>query len=830
MYGIRQGLSEARNLTGQSLQDDDAIQEYNHANHLEYLKQVSDATDKLKKKDASDEDTTLEIDAGKAAISMHGVYGARNTALDMQEKVGKYLDKLKESGQDAEDLKKAFSEGGGVSGLVKKAFVSGVDKLKKKAKDSIDEVSDTAKETYNSISQESQDAAADFSNLGQDTAESVRPNTRTPTADVPQPDELPTDSVAPQSPPSEPIISEPVDEQPSVSSSLLDEQDVDDDEPTTQTGDVPQPDEVPLGDVPNRIRQTGRRPPPRRSRMTPQPDEMEGIRVQSPQRRPDEQAPELEEPDDRFEGGDLFDDDPSELRSLPSSRPTGVVRDIGPGDDDDDEEQERMEQEFEKTRNESVEAQTNRFTEGLKAPIKQTKSRIYPKEAFLTRDDSQVADFMDSDKSIESMMKSVDQHTQLYGDDFNFRRKFDSNTRFVQDEFWPKDQAAPDLLPDDKVFHAGSIENGKINMSEGSQAGKEGIVGDSKLVDKEPIAREPIAREPLAIADGTTRTAVPVSDRPPVLESQMPDIDEPPIQSRAPPSNRLQIGDKRPEDPQVDLPDSEPELDLPDPEPEPDLPDTRSARQRFIEQGDTEAPEPVFTDTPPPQQPPPPQQSPREPTPSEPTPSEPPPQQATPKPTTDEPIKSDTGPKPKLSSEDLRQGMEDAFKNPAEEGASRIGQVFGKTAGRVGKVVAKFGDIASTGLNAAMAIDQTYNEGKDIFSKHPHLEGDDGWQKAGNLVGMLGEDVTLAGGITRFAGPEGAVIGTGLELAGGVVGLIGSGLSDIGDFFEGEKKKKTAAQQAQQSVYKPPVIQQEAIQAIPGGLINQAQSSLKQLN
>ena len=56
---------------------------------------------------------------------------------------------------------------------------------------------------------------------------------------------------------------------------------------------------------------------------------------------------------------------------------------------------------------------------------------------------------MDSDKSIESMMKSVDQHTQLYGDDFNFRRKFDSNTRFVQDEFWPKDQAAPDLLPDD---------------------------------------------------------------------------------------------------------------------------------------------------------------------------------------------------------------------------------------------------------------------------------------------------------------------------------------------------------------------------------------------
>ncbi len=814
MYGIRQGLSEARNLTGQSLQDDDAIEEYNHANHLEYLKQVSDATDKLKKKDTSDEDTTLEIDAGKAAISMHGVYAARNSALDMQEKVGKYLDKLKETGQDAEDLKKAFAEGGGVSGLVQKAFVSGVDKLKKKAKDSIDEVSDTARETYNSISQESQDAAADFSNLGQDTAESVRPNPRTPTA-------VPNDSVTPQSPPSESTIDEPVDEQPSVSSSLLDEEDVDDDEPTTQTGDVPKPDEVPLGDVPNRIQQTGKRPPPRRSRMTPQPDEMEGIRVQSPQRRPDEQAPELEEPDDRFEGGDLFDDDPSELRlgGLPPSRPTGVVRDIGFGDDDDDEEQERMEQEFEKTRNESVEAQTNKFTEGLKAPIKQTKSTIYPKEAFLTRDDSQVADFMDSDESINSMMDSVEQHTQLYGDDFNFRRKFNSNTRFVEDEFWPKDQAAPDLLPDDKVFHGGSMENGTINMTEGSQSGNEAILGDSQLVDEEPIAQKP-----LSIADGTTRTAVPVSERPPVLESQMPDIDEPPIESRAPPSNRLQIGDKRPEDPQVDLPDPEPEPDLPDPEPEPDLPDTRSARQRFIEQGDTEAPEPVFTDTPPPseptpQQPPPSEPPPSEPLPSEPLPSEPPPS---------EPLPSE--PKPKLSSEDLRQGMEDAFKNPSEEGASRIGQVFGKTAGRVGKVVAKFGDIVGTGLNAAMAIDQTYNEAKDIFSKHPHLEGDDGWQKAGNLVGMIGEDVTLAGSITRFAGPEGAVIGTGLELAGGAVGLIGSGLSDIGDFFEGEKKKKTATQQAQKSVPKPPVIQEEAIQSMPGGLINQAQSSLKELN
>ena len=102
----------------------------------------------------------------------------------------------------------------------------------------VDEVSDTAKETYNSISQESQDAAADFSNLGQDTAEFVRPNPRTPTED-------PTASVTPQSPPSESTIAEPVDEQPSVSSSLLDEEDVDDDEPTTQTGDVPQPDEVP---------------------------------------------------------------------------------------------------------------------------------------------------------------------------------------------------------------------------------------------------------------------------------------------------------------------------------------------------------------------------------------------------------------------------------------------------------------------------------------------------------------------------------------------------------------------------------------------------------
>ncbi len=197
------------------------------------------------------------------------------------------------------------------------------------------------------------------------------------------------------------------------------------------------------------------------------------------------------------------------------------------------------------------------------------------------------------------------------------------------------------------------------------------------------------------------------------------------------------------------------------------------------------------------------------------------------------------GPEPRIepparevpSTASLVSGLGDAFKSDAEKTAEKATGVYGRAAKVAGKVVSKFGEVAGVGLNAAFAVQSTYEEGKDIFSKHPHLEGDNGWQKAGNLVSMIGDDAAFAGSIARYAGPEGAIIGTGLELAGGAVALVGGGLDAIGDFFEGEKKKKAAPAQAKASVQQPAQIAPSAIQNVAGGGIqNVSASALKQLN
>ncbi len=252
-------------------------------------------------------------------------------------------------------------------------------------------------------------------------------------------------------------------------------------------------------------------------------------------------------------------------------------------------------------------------------------------------------------------------------------------------------------------------------------------------------------------------------------------------------------------------PTSEPQPQQPPPveEPEPTEPtqEARSRRASFIEESESTAgPEPRVEQ------------------PSSPS-VEPP---------TEPPTEHSSGP----SVQDLREGLGEAFKSEAERTAEKTGSVFG-TAGKVaGKVAAKFGDIMGVGINVAFAGQSTYEEGKDIFSKHSHLEGDGGWEKAGNLVSMVGDDVALAGSLARYGGPEGAIIGTGAELVGGAVALVGGGLDAIGEYVEGEKKKKTAPEEAKASMPEAPPIHSTAIQNTQGsgGIANVSVSALKQLN
>ena len=184
------------------------------------------------------------------------------------------------------------------------------------------------------------------------------------------------------------------------------------------------------------------------------------------------------------------------------------------------------------------------------------------------------------------------------------------------------------------------------------------------------------------------------------------------------------------------------------------------------------------------------------------------------------------------SAEDLRNGLKDAFKSDADKAAEKTGAVFGKVGQVAGKVAAKFGDALGVGANIAGAGYATEQEAKDVFGKHSHLEGDGNWEKAGNLVSMVGDDTALLGSLARFGGPEGAIIGTGAELVGGAIGLVGSGLDAIGEYFQGEKKTATASAVAKKAMPESAPVQTVAIQNTQGsgGIANVSQSALKQLN
>jgi hypothetical protein len=82
------------------------------------------------------------------------------------------------------------------------------------------------------------------------------------------------------------------------------------------------------------------------------------------------------------------------------------------------------------------------------------------------------------------------------------------------------------------------------------------------------------------------------------------------------------------------------------------------------------------------------------------------------------------------------------------------------------------------------------------------IAGDSGWEKAGNVTQIGG---AIADTVGVFFPPA--------ELLGGVLDLVGGGLSAIGDVFDHDDAKKEAQQKAQEQVQK----QQEAMKSVAVG-------------
>ena len=827
----QQGLAQARAITGQSLQDDDRIQEYNHMEHLNYLKNLSAATDKLYKKDQDEEDAQLEQSGVIDALSAYGVYGAHQAHLEMADKVSKYLDQLKEQGKTAEDLKAAFAEQGGVGSTIKKAFVSSVAKAKEKINKKMTEHYEDVKDFGHEIGEDVQGVAAQGVTAATEAAQSAKD-----TAEIFGRQAAEAATTAAQQATS--AATSAAQEATASATAAASEAAASVSEAAHQATEKAA---TSVSEAEKAAREKIRQMPESAFEVDLEDDTGEVTHAPNPfddlEKEPEiDKFADIEEPP--VEGA-------TELKevSTPGPRPETPAQETtaGPGRPEETfvgDEVDREARDFEQTTREATEDVRSKFAEQMfGSGIKQTKSTHYTDEnqAFYTRGDDAVRDYMDSSESIESMENHIANHSAKYGDSFNFRRKFDEGTRLVRDEFWPKGEAAPDLLPNEKVSHAGNVDEGQVNMTQGSREGETAAVGES-LPSRRPPPRK--SKIPQPFEGESTEPTFSVDQ----------DVEQP---SRRPPPRKkkglLQLED----DETAYLPDPEPEPDkinvgdvAEDPHKDPDF--SSSNLKGYLDEEDVED-EPKPTSEPQPQQPPPVE---------EPEPTEEQTQQARSRRASFiEESEATAGPEPRVekpstspsvevpdeppaehsagpSAQDLREGLGEAFKSEAEKTAEKTASVFG-TAGEVaGKVAAKFGDIMNVGMNVAFAGQATYEEGKDIFSKHSHLEGDGGWEKAGNLIAMVGDDVALGGSLARYAGPEGAIIGTGAELAGGAIALVGGGLDAIGEYVEGEKKKKTAPEEAKKAMPEAPPVQTTAIQNTQGsgGIANVSQSALKRLN
>jgi len=632
----QQGLAQARAITGQTLQDDDSIQEYNHMEHLNYLKNLSIATDKITKKDKGDEDTSLEESGGSAVLSAYGVYGARNTQLDMQNKVGKYLDDLKSKGKSAEDLRDAFAEQGGVGSTIKKAFVNTL----ASAREATDKIGKNMTSTYKNATEVGQDIGEEVQSIGADGVATAS-------------DTLQSATQSAQATLSDTLQSATQSAEATVSDTL-------------QSVKPPSNEGTELNDLSGRLNLNYNRT------------------------------------------------DPSTTAGpLPST------------------EIDRGEEDFNRTTAEAQPGGRSQFASEPQNFENTGRSEYTNKNSvFFERGPDEAYKYMDGESGIKDLEGNIANHNAKTGtDDFNFQRKFDPDTRIVRDQMWPSNEPPPALLPGEKVVHAGSVKNGTITMTEGSTKGASGSVGEG-----------------------------------------IPQVDNRP---KMPP--RKNIGSVT-----AEL-EPEPQEDF---EPEPQ----EQAPEEPQEQAPEQAPEEVALPA----------------------------------------SEHSSG----TSAEDLRNGLKDAFKSDADKAAEKTGAVFGKVGQVAGKVAAKFGDALGVGANIAGAGYATEQEAKDVFGKHSHLEGDGNWEKAGNLVSMVGDDTALLGSLARFGGPEGAIIGTGAELVGGAIGLVGSGLDAIGEYFQGEKKTATASAVAKKAMPESAPVQTVAIQNTQGsgGIANVSQSALKQLN
>ena len=800
-----QALEQARAITSQSLQDDDAIQEYNHMEHLQYLSNVSKATDNLKKKDSADEDFNLEKDGGVDLLSAYGVYSAKNTAVEMNDKVAKYLEELKKQGKSAEDLKAALAEQGGIGATIKKAFVGGVSKAKEKINDAMSSTYDEAESFANEISGEARGIAADGISAAQesargftDTASSVAQravDTGIDTATGSVASAVSAQTQAPQGP-----APEPPEPQPPIGEQIQ------------QAGPLEAPDDRfdDINEVDDNFSQLGRdyneiakRPPPRIKKppaeATAEPVEVAPEPVSDPIQESVQEAVESSSrPPPRknrsTDAGDALDD--------PRGDTSTALFDEIAADNSSFDPLDVANRRLAKKFNDKIEAAKDRPT-----PYEETN------ESFMTRGTDEMKDFMDSPEGLDHLDNSVQNIIAKKGDTFEFRRTFDESTNLVRDKFWAKGKSPPPLDPGELMIHSGNVQNGRVNLTEGNRAGDSYFSGEmgsgNPIGEPAPVPEEPAEEPTEEPAEEPTEAELPTKE--PVKLKYDPDSFMESVGERG---TAGKIGGPLADKSIQDLKSlqeggSLTEADLNPPSVEPVEEATTEQAPAPVEEPVEEAPDPVE------------QQARRSAFLEESS------SVAGPEPRIEPPARE----VPRPASDSLVSGLGDAFKSDAEKTAEKATGVFGRSAKVAGKVVSKFGEVAGVGLNAAFAVQSTYEEGKDIFSKHPHLEGDNGWQKAGNLVSMIGDDAAFAGSIARYAGPEGAIIGTGLELAGGAVALVGGGLDAIGDFFEGEKKKKAAPAQAKASVQQPAQIAPSAIQNVAGGGIqNVSASALKQLN
>jgi hypothetical protein len=152
------------------------------------------------------------------------------------------------------------------------------------------------------------------------------------------------------------------------------------------------------------------------------------------------------------------------------------------------------------------------------------------------------------------------------------------------------------------------------------------------------------------------------------------------------------------------------------------------------------------------------------------------------------------------------QGSSDPAPTATDHEAATVGE---DGAGKSGSMIHD-GLKAATGLSdeaiekvgkGAGVLGAAATGGLDIYDdiKEGKIAGDNGWEKAGNVVNIGGAISDIAGAAFPPA-----------ELLGGFLDLIGGGLDAIGEAVEGSEKKSEAKEQAQQATEQ----QQKSVQGI----------------